>query len=187
MCGSIEKLLNHLRYRKSVLSGDYLQIYRLLFNPTLVARSDTVSVADAVIAVKRWFHGQAERSLVVLDSTDAIDNSGGDDQSYLNLGFFLSDARSVDVIITTRHTGVGEMMTLAAVEVGEMETTEAAVQPPDVNTEVLQIVSELGKARASNHVSRILYRSNAMVEIRHPLVSTGVSRTTETFTEHEGK
>jgi hypothetical protein len=44
-----------------------------------------VSVEDAVVAVKRWFHGQTERSLVVLDSADAIDN--GDDESYLNLEF----------------------------------------------------------------------------------------------------
>lgn len=48
---------------------------------------------------------------MVLDSAEAIDNSGGDDQSYLNLGFFLPDAPSVDVIITTRHAGVAEMTT----------------------------------------------------------------------------
>jgi hypothetical protein len=52
---------------------------------------------------------------VVLDSADAIDdNSGaGDDESYLNLRFFLPDAPTVDVIITTRHAGVAEMTTLA--------------------------------------------------------------------------
>jgi hypothetical protein len=61
----------------------------------------------------------------------------------------------MDAIITTRRAGVAEMTTLAAVKVGEMETAEAAElfrkcaklrsPGPDMNTEVLQIVSELGK------------------------------------------
>jgi hypothetical protein len=42
---------------------------------------------------------------------------GGDDESYLNPPFFLLDAPTVDIIITTRHAGVA---------VGEMQTTEAA-------------------------------------------------------------
>jgi hypothetical protein len=83
------------------IERDYLQIYRLLFDPTLGARPDAVSVQDAVVAVKRWFHGQTERPLVVLDSADAIDN--GDDESYLNLEIFLPDTPAVDIIITTRY------------------------------------------------------------------------------------
>jgi hypothetical protein len=53
----------------------------------------------------------------------------------------------VDIIITTRHAGVVEMTTLAAVEAGEIETIGAAelfrkcakLQSPtsDVNTQVL--------------------------------------------------
>ena len=79
----------------------------------------------------------------------------GDDELYLNLEFFLPDAPTVDVIITTRYAGAAEMMTLAAGEVGEMETIEAAElfqkcpklksPQPDVNKEVLRIVAELGK------------------------------------------
>jgi len=42
-----------------------------------VINPDAVSVKDAVVAVKRWLHGQTERSLVVLDSADATDDSGG--------------------------------------------------------------------------------------------------------------
>jgi hypothetical protein len=61
--------------------------------------------------------------LVVLDSADAIDH--GDDESYLNLEFFLPDAPTVDVIITTRYARAAEMTTLGAVEVGEMGATEA--------------------------------------------------------------
>jgi hypothetical protein len=68
-------------------------------------------VGDAVIAVKRWFHGQTEPSLVVLDSADDIDN--GDNDSYLNLEFFLPDTPTVDVIITTRYARAAEMTTLS--------------------------------------------------------------------------
>jgi hypothetical protein len=61
--------------RKESIERDYLQIYRLLFDPALVTRSDAISVEDAVIAVKRWFHDQTVRSLVVFDSADAIDTA----------------------------------------------------------------------------------------------------------------
>ena len=68
----------------------------------------------------------------------AIDNS--DDESYLNLEFFLLDAPMVDVVIATRYTRATEMTTLDAIEVREMETTEAVelfrkcakLQPPGV-------------------------------------------------------
>lgn len=76
------------------------------------------------MAVKRWSHGRTVRPLVVLDSADAIDD--GDDESYINLEFFLPDAPTADVIITTRLAWAAEMMTLGAAEVGEVETMEAA-------------------------------------------------------------
>ena len=93
--------------QKESIERDYLQIHKLLFDPKSVINPDAVSVEDAVVAVKRWLHGLTERSLVVLDGADAIDDSGGgdDDESYLNLRFFLPDAPTVDVIITTRHVG----------------------------------------------------------------------------------
>ena len=138
--------------QKESIERDYLQIYRLLFDPTLVARIDRVSAEDAVAAVKRWFHGQTERSLVVFDSADALDDG---DESYINLELFLPDAPIVDIIITTRHARAAEMTTLMSVEVGEMEAMEAAKLfkkcaklrslEPDMNTEVLRIVVELGK------------------------------------------
>jgi hypothetical protein len=136
--------------QKESIERDYLQIYKQLFEPKPVTKPDTVSIEDAVVAVKRWFHNQTERSLVVLDSAD-----DDHDISYINLDFFLPDAPTVDVIITTRDARAAQMTTLAAVEVGEMETTEAAElfqkysklssTGPDVNTEVLYIVNELGK------------------------------------------
>jgi hypothetical protein len=127
--------------QKELIERDYLQIYRLLFDVALAAKSDALSVEDAVAAVKRWFHDQTERSLVVLDGADSIDDS--DDESYVNLDFFLP-ARAA------------EITTLGAVEVGEMEAAEAVelfqkcaklqqVLQPDLHTEVLQIVAELGK------------------------------------------
>src|SRR5436305_12598283 len=117
MCGSIEKTtrpsFGPRRDRKESIKWDYLQIYRLLFDPTSVTRLDAVNVEDAVVAVKRWFHGQTEWSLVVFDSADALDD--GDDESYLNLEFLLPGALTVDVIITTRHVRSAEMTTLVAV------------------------------------------------------------------------
>jgi len=82
-----------------------------------------VNVEDAVVAVKGWFHGQTEWSLVVFDSADALDD--GSDESYLNLEFLLPDAPTVDVITTTRHVRLyiyaAEMTTLVAVEVVPFE------------------------------------------------------------------
>jgi hypothetical protein len=59
MCGSIETTTRP--------SSGYLQIHLLLVNLKPVTGPDAVRIEDAVVAVKRWFHGQTERSLVVLD------------------------------------------------------------------------------------------------------------------------
>jgi hypothetical protein len=76
--------------------------------------------------------------LVVLASANAIDN--GDDESYLNLEFFLPGASTVDIIITTRYARVGE---IEATEVVELFQKCARLQfpRPDLDTEVLQIVA----------------------------------------------
>jgi hypothetical protein len=78
-----------------------------------------------VVTLKRWFHGQTERSLLVLDSAEAIGDDDNGNESYIDLEFCLPDAPTVDVIITTRHAGAAEMATTAAVKVREMEPTEA--------------------------------------------------------------
>ena len=138
--------------QKESIERDYLQIYWLLFDPTSMKRPDTLSIEDAVVALKRWFHGQTARSLLVLDSADALNDD--DNESYINLEFYLPDAPTVDVIITTRYAGAAEMTMLTPVEVGEMETTESAElflkcaklkSQPGVDEEVLQIVTELGR------------------------------------------
>jgi hypothetical protein len=46
---------------------------------------------------------------MVLDSTDVIDDS--DNESHINLAFFMLDTPTVDVIITTRYAEAGEMTT----------------------------------------------------------------------------
>jgi tetratricopeptide (TPR) repeat protein len=139
--------------QKESIERDYLQIYWLLFYPTSMKRPDTLSIEDAVVALKRWFHGQTERSLLVLDSADALNDD--DNESYINLEFYLPDSPTVDVIITTRYAGAADMATLTPVEVGEMETTESAELfrkcaklkslRLGVDAEVLQIVAELGR------------------------------------------
>jgi hypothetical protein len=64
MCGSIKKTTRPSfglrRDRKESIERDYLQICRLLFDPTSVTRLDAVNVEDAVVAVKRlvsWSDG----------------------------------------------------------------------------------------------------------------------------------
>jgi tetratricopeptide (TPR) repeat protein len=128
--------------QKESIERDYIQIYRLLFG-----RAAPETIEDAVPAVKSWFHRQTERLLVVLDSADTIDNA--DDTSYIDLGYFLPDAASVDNIITTRSSRAQDMSTLEAVEVGEMEADEAAAlfckyAKLNHEAEVLKIVKELG-------------------------------------------
>ena len=116
------------------------------------AGEETVKVEDSVAAVKRWFHGRKGRWLVVLDSADTIDNDR--DKSYIDLDYFIPDAPGVHVIITSRSSTAKEMTTLDAVEVAEMEPSEAIElfqrcaktkeRGQDIVTEVAQIVKELG-------------------------------------------
>lgn len=74
-------------------------------------------------AVKRWFQAWKGRWLVVLDSADTIDNE--QDKSYINLNYFVPDAPGMHVAITSRSSTAQEMIPLEAVEVGEMEPSEA--------------------------------------------------------------
>jgi len=98
--------------QKEIIEQDYLSMYRLL-----CAR---VSMA----MVKSWFHGQSARFLVILDSADTIDHA--DEASYINLNYFIPDALSVDVIVTTRSSRAQEMASLEAVQVADMKPAEAA-------------------------------------------------------------
>ena len=60
--------------QKESIERGHLQIHRLLFDPISVTQPETISIKDAVVMLKRWFHGQTERSLLVLDSADDNDN-----------------------------------------------------------------------------------------------------------------
>jgi tetratricopeptide (TPR) repeat protein len=138
--------------QKESIERDYVQVYRQLFGPVVRGR-EGLSMEDVVPAVKSWLCTQIGRSLVVFDSADAIDES--DDTSYIDLNYFLPDAPSVDIIITTRSARAREMTELEAVEVGEMEKSEAAdlfyrcsqlqSTKSGVAEEVSTITEELGK------------------------------------------
>jgi tetratricopeptide (TPR) repeat protein len=138
--------------QKETLERDYIQIYRLLIDGCLAAGPETVQIADAVAAVKNWFHCHSGRWLFVLDSADSIDNRN--DPSYIDLGFFIPDICGVHVIITTRSSMARDMTNLEAVEVGEMALEEAAELfrksaklshiDQDIEKEVISIIEELG-------------------------------------------
>ena len=137
---------------KESIERDYIQIYRLLYGRQTDAGQEMVKVEEAVPAVKRWFHGHEGRCLVVLDSADTIDNDR--DKSYIDLGYFMSDTPGVHAVITSRSSTAKEMTTLDAVEVAEMEPSEAIEQfkrsarlmkaGPDKTREIERIVEELG-------------------------------------------
>jgi hypothetical protein len=130
--------------RKESIERDYLRIHRLLFNSTSMTTQEELEIEDAVAAVKSWFYGQKQRSLVVLDGAGGIDE--GDDGSFIDLGFFLPDAPTVDVIITTRNTRAAEITTLKAVEASQLSRKCAKQNSaePVLDMEVRMIVEELG-------------------------------------------
>ncbi|ERF75850.1 hypothetical protein EPUS_01216 [Endocarpon pusillum Z07020] len=109
--------------RKQTIERDYLQLYRQLFRGGAGTGQDMVKLEDAVLAVKNYFRSQTGRYLVVLDSADSIDNE--QDESYVDLTFFIPDAPNVDVIITTRSARAEDMSPLEVVHVAEMKHEEA--------------------------------------------------------------
>lgn len=134
------------------IERDYIQIYQLLNGRSLGLGQDMVKAKDAIPAVKSWFHGRKGRWLVVLDSADIIDNP--DDPSYIDLTYILPDAPGVHIVITSRSATAKEMTLLEAVEVADLESSEAVDlfrrcaklqdEGQDITTEVNQIVKELG-------------------------------------------
>jgi tetratricopeptide (TPR) repeat protein len=136
--------------QKETIERDYLLMHRLLFGGWS-AGLKSPTIEEAVMMVKSWFHGKSGRSLVIFDSADTIDEA--DDASCVDLEYFLPDAPSVDVIITTRSSRAWEMTALEAVEVADMEPAEAAALfrtsanlgqiGSEVEREVLLIVEEL--------------------------------------------
>ncbi len=138
--------------QKQTIERDYVRLYRQLFRGGTEAGQDIVKLEDAVLAVKNYFHSQKGRYLFVLDSADSIDNE--QDESYIDLNFFVPDAPNVDVIITTRSAKAEDMTPLDAVHVAEMDREEAKKlfiasaklknMTREVETEVDLIVNELG-------------------------------------------
>jgi hypothetical protein len=101
----------------------------------------------------------------------------------------------VDISTTTRYTRPTEVATLA--EVGEMETTESVELFLKMReAEVSQArggrgsVTNYGgtwEAHAGDHARGILCCSNTTIKVGHSFIPTGISRMTETVTEHKGE
>jgi NB-ARC domain len=109
--------------QKETIEWGFLRVYRRLCEDSTATTQDRIKIEDAVLAVKGWFHCRKGRWLVVLDSADAIDHD--QDESYINLQFFVPDTPGVDVIITSRSVNGKDITRMEAVEVAEMEPTEA--------------------------------------------------------------
>ena len=137
---------------KELIERDYIQIYRLLYNRPLGTGREILKVEDAVPAVKHWFDRREGQWLIVIDSADSIDDD--QDRSYIDLRYFMPDAPGVQIIITSRSLTVQDMTLLEAIEVADMESSEATelfrrcarIQGlgPELETEIGQIVKELG-------------------------------------------
>ena len=108
---------------KESIERDYIQIYRLLCDRRLGAGQETLKVEDAVPAIKYRFHGREGRWLVVFYSADSIDDA--QDWSYIDLRHFMPDAPGVHIIITSLSSTVKEMTSLKAIQVADMESSEA--------------------------------------------------------------
>jgi hypothetical protein len=103
----------------------------------------------------------------------------------------------MDVVITTRYARAAEMTTLDGIEVREMETTEAVklfrkcakLQSPGVDMKNGNTPDRDGirEARAGGHAGGILCCGDTTVKVGRPLISAGVSLTTDTGTGHEDK
>lgn len=137
---------------RASVERDYQQIYRMLHDPRSVKPSETVSVDDAIDAVKSWFDGRDRICLLVFDSADNMHDSQAAD--FFSLHRYLPASPHLDVIITTRARPTPGLSELAPVEVAELGPNEAAqlffccsgTQDSDheVTEEVSNIVEELG-------------------------------------------
>jgi tetratricopeptide (TPR) repeat protein len=135
--------------QRESIERDYLQIHTLLFGGRGLSGNEKTPVEKAIAEVKSWFHGRDGKWLFVFDSVDTIDND--EDDSYIDLGVYLPDAASVDVIITTRSSEAKNMTKLQPVEVAELKKEEAAELfrrcsklAHCLEGEVMNIINELG-------------------------------------------
>jgi len=127
-------------------------MYQLLFDVAISSKEDKVEIEDAVLAVKNWFYGRKGRWLLVFDGADSVDNEN--DDSFVDIQHYIPNSPCVDVIITTRSASAKGIASLEAVEVAEMEITEATalfskaanLDPKKENEAIVEeIVNELGR------------------------------------------
>lgn len=137
---------------RASVERDYQQIYRMLHGPFTVTPSQTISVDNAIDAVKSWFNGSDKRCLLVFDSADNMHHSQAAD--FFSLRRYLRASPHLDVIITTRTRPTPGLSELAPVEVAELGPGEAAelfvrcsgTQDLDseASEEISNIVKEIG-------------------------------------------
>jgi len=127
-------------------------MYQLLFDVAISSKEDKVQIEDAVLAVKNWFYGRKGRWLLVFDGADSVDNEN--DDSFVDIQHYIPNSPCVEVIITTRNASAKGITSLEAVEVAEMEITEATalfskaanLNPKKKNEAIVEeIVNELGR------------------------------------------
>jgi tetratricopeptide (TPR) repeat protein len=127
-------------------------MHQLLFDVAISSKEDKVQIENAVLAVKNWFYGRKGRWLLVFDGADSVDNEN--DDSFVDIQHYIPNSPYVDVIITTRSASAKGIASLEAIEVAEMEITEATtlfskaakLDPKKENeATVEEIVSELGR------------------------------------------
>lgn len=139
--------------KRETIERDFIRLYRALFPDVARGNADaSITLDDAVLGIKGWFHRLKRRSLIIIDSADCIDNE--EDPSYIDLSYLLPEAPQVDIIITTRSSQAQALSLSDAVEVGQMTETEAVellsnyakIRAKDVETkqEIIKIVDELG-------------------------------------------
>jgi len=138
--------------RKESVERDFVNLYHALFGIQSVSGNETISVENAVIAVKSWFSSQSGPWLMVFDGADTIENEQSNE--YIDIKHFIPDVAYLHVIITSRSRTAKDMSQLPGVQVGEMEKQQAVElfyrysqlqrDNQDVTGEITAIVEELG-------------------------------------------
>ena len=122
------------------------------------------------------------RSLVILDGADTIDDA--DNASYIDLEYFLPDAPSVDVIITTRSSRAQEIQcwrrwrwpTLNQPRRRSLFRINAKLDQTGSEAEegILLIVKELGYLALAVTLAGVVYRRHTTFTIRSQSISTRI-------------
>ena len=143
---------------KVAVERDFMQIYQLLYEVRDAAGLQPTRAEDAVPAVKRCFYGRQKRWLFVFDSADDVEPER--DPASVDLRYFLADDPFVDVIVTTRNTGVKNICSLNRIEVAEMTPEEATTL--FLNEAEMKAVTSEQRAEEASIVQEVGYLALAV-------------------------